>query len=147
VEGSTLEPAAGRRVAQRGDLHGVETLGKVSGPGVGGRGDIGGGGGVLGGVASGEETGEEASQAQGGDFQEATCGAAGSRGRHEQRSKCYRIEGSVIRGIKGDNDTFEVSEGLRKTSNLVTCVFDLSVRGMGRRGVWAIFFVGITVLW
>jgi len=67
-------------------LNGVEALGEVGGPGVAGGGDIGGVG-VFGGVATAEETGEEASQAQGGDFQETACGTAGRRVRHEQRSK------------------------------------------------------------
>jgi hypothetical protein len=79
-----LKPPRGGRVAEWGDLDGVEALGGVGGPDVGGGRDI---GGVRGGVAAGEKTGEESCEAQRGDFQEAACGAACSRGRHEQSSK------------------------------------------------------------
>jgi hypothetical protein len=65
-------------VAEWGDLNGVEALGKLGRPGVSGGGDVGGGV-ALGGVATREKTGEEASQAQGGDFQKTTCGAACSK--------------------------------------------------------------------
>jgi hypothetical protein len=79
-----LKSSRGGGVAERGDLDGIEALREVGGPGVGGGRDV---GGVLGGVTTREETGEEPCEAQGGDFQEAACGATCSKGRHEQSSK------------------------------------------------------------
>jgi hypothetical protein len=80
------------------DLGSVKAFGKASGlssgrgvriEGVGGEVGVGGvdGGGVGGVGAAREETGEEASEAQGGDFEEIAFGARGGQEGHELRSK------------------------------------------------------------
>jgi hypothetical protein len=82
-------------VPESGDLGGFDALGELGrGGGVwaeGVAGVVGGAGGGAAGVrASGEETGDEASQAKGGDFQEAAFGARSRQEVHELGSKLLR---------------------------------------------------------